>query len=247
MAPSFHDHFSERATQYATARPTYPAALAEFLWRVSPTSEVAWESGCGSGQLTRSLAPYFEHYIATDPSIKQLREAPESAALLYCALAEASALPNDCVDLCVAAQAAHWFDLPRYYDEVRRVSRPRGVIALITYGHSRIEPAVDEVIREFNASVLTRYWPPERSHVDAGYETMEFPFERLETPELEMEASWSLGEMVNYINTWSSVQALRKSTGDAALQDFFERLALAWDSSSTKRVVWPLALKVGRI
>jgi len=38
------------------------------------------------------------------------------------------------VDLATAAQAAHWFDCPAYYAEVRRVTGRRGSFALVSYG-----------------------------------------------------------------------------------------------------------------
>ena len=62
------------------------------------------------------------------------------AALLCCAL----------VGLVSAAQAAHWFELPRFYDEVTRVSADGGVIALLCYGVEnaktvRISPTVQGV------------------------------------------------------------------------------------------------------
>ena len=48
--------------------------------------------------------------------------------------AERSGLPDAAVDLVTLALAAHWFDLPRFYAEVRRVGRPRTAIALISSG-----------------------------------------------------------------------------------------------------------------
>jgi hypothetical protein len=44
------------------------------------------------------------------------------------------------------AQALHWFDLPRLYAEVRRVSRPGAVLAAWCYHLPSVSPAVDAVI-----------------------------------------------------------------------------------------------------
>ena len=57
--------------------------------------------------------------------------------------AEASGLPGASVDCAVAAQAAHWFDLDAYYREVRRVARPGGLIALVTYAVMDVDPEID--------------------------------------------------------------------------------------------------------
>ena len=55
--------------------------------------------------------------------------------------AEASGLDDASCDLVVAAQAAHWFDLPRYWAEVARVLKPGGLAALVGYGLLRIDPS----------------------------------------------------------------------------------------------------------
>jgi hypothetical protein len=41
--------------------------------------------------------------------------------------------------------AVHWFDLERFYDQLNRVGKPGGVIAVWTYHLPTIEPAVNRV------------------------------------------------------------------------------------------------------
>jgi len=245
---SFHDHFSERAPQYASARPTYPPALAAYLATLPRTAGLAWEVGCGSGQLTRDVAHHFTRVMATDPSFAQILQAPAHQRITYhCALAEASALRNASADLCYAAQAAHWFDIERYYSEVRRVARAGGVVALISYGGTRVSAEVDDVLQHFHSAVLGRYWPPERRHVDAHYETLPFPFEQIATPSFQMQLEWTLDDLVAYVKTWSAVQALQKAQGTEQLDEFIARLRERWGAAQTARKVsWPVVLKAGR-
>lgn len=47
--------------------------------------------------------------------------------------------------LVTAAQAAHWFELPRFYDEVRRVSIPGAMLALFSYGRAVCSGTLDAV------------------------------------------------------------------------------------------------------
>src|SRR2546422_1064300 len=132
---SFEDHFSEIAAAYAAHRPSYPAALVDFLARLAPETRLAWDAGSGSGQLSVLLAGPFDRVVATDASAEQIaRAAPHPKVEYRCAPAGVSGLPARVVDLATAAQAAHWFDLPAYYAEVRRVTRPGGIVALISYG-----------------------------------------------------------------------------------------------------------------
>ncbi|HEY1906332.1 MAG TPA: class I SAM-dependent methyltransferase, partial [Myxococcaceae bacterium] len=124
---TFKDHFSGAARGYAVHRPVYPRAVAEALAERSPGRSLAWEAGCGSGQLSAVLGEVFERVVATDASAAQIAAATPHPRVQYVvAPAEHSGLPDGSVDCAVAAQAAHWFDLDAYYREVRRVARPGG-------------------------------------------------------------------------------------------------------------------------
>jgi len=246
---SFQDHFSDVAAAYAAYRPSYPPALVDFLARLAPARRLAWDAGCGSGQLSLLLAGHFERVVATDASPEQIARATAHPKVEYrCARAEASGLPERVADLVTAAQAAHWFDLPAYFAEVRRVTRPGGIVALISYGVVTADADLDAVIRPFYREVLGAYWPPERRHVDEGYRSLPFPFEELDGPSLEIRLDWRLEQLVGYVGTWSAVWALERAQGQGSLATFRRELAKAWGPATTVRTVrWPLALRVGRV
>lgn len=246
---SFQDHFSDVAAAYAAYRPSYPPALVDFLARLAPARRLAWDAGCGSGQLSLLLAGHFEQVVATDASPEQIARATAHPKVEYrCARAEASGLPERVADLVTAAQAAHWFDLPAYFAEVRRVTRPGGIVALISYGVVTADADLDAVIRPFYREVLGAYWPPERRHVDEGYRSLPFPFEELDGPSLEIRLDWRLEELVGYVGTWSAVWALERAQGQGSFATFRRELAKAWGPATTVRTVrWPLALRVGRV
>ena len=245
----FQDHFSEVAAAYAAHRPTYPAALVDFLAETAPQRELAWDAGCGSGQLSVLLADRFARVIATDASPEQIAHAAPHPNVAYaCAPAEACGLPQRIADLAVAAQAAHWFDLPAYYAEVRRVGRPRSVVALVTYGLVRVDHAIDRLVDRFYVEVLGSYWPPERRHVADGYRSLPFPFDEIVTPHCEIQASWALADLIGYLETWSAVWALERAVGPAPFEAFRRELAHAWGADATARPArWTLATRVGRL
>jgi SAM-dependent methyltransferase len=245
----FKDHFSDGAAAYAAHRPSYSAALVDFLARLAPARRLAWDSGCGSGQLSLLLAGPFERVVATDASPEQIaRAAPHPKVEYRCAPAEASGLPAGVVDLATAAQAAHWFDLPAYYAEVRRVAGRGGIVALISYGVVTVDADLAMIIQPFYRGVLAAYWPPERRHVDDGYRSLPFPFEELDAPAFEIRLDWRLEDLVGYIGTWSAVWALEQAQGRGPFATLKRELAGVWGPATAVRTVrWPLALRVGRV
>ncbi len=245
MSAGFRDHFSHDSAGYAAHRPTYPEQLAEWLARESPARTLAWEAGCGSGQLSLLLAERFERVLATDASAQQIAAASAHPRVEYrVAPAEASGLPDRCADLVVAAQAAHWFELERFYAEARRVARPGALLALVSYGKTRVAPDLDPLIDEFHDRTLAGHWPPERAHVVDGYARLSFPFERLAVPELAIVREWGIEELLAYVRTWSGVVALLRAGKAAELERFEVRLRALW--GARRLVRWPLTLLAAR-
>lgn len=243
----FKDHFSTHASAYAARRPGYPRALVDFLAAEAPSRDVAWDCGCGSGQLSVPLADGFERVIATDASAEQIAHAtPHERVEYHTAPAEHTGIAGRSVDLVIVAQAAHWFDLPKFYDEVRRVAKPRALVALITYDWVEVSDAVDRVVRDFY-SAIARYWPPERKMVEDGYASLDFPFEEIEHPQFEMTAKWNAAQLGGYIGTWSAVRGLEKAEGRGRIVALESDLRTAWGDPDEERVArWQVAMRVGR-
>lgn len=250
---TFKDHFSGNSADYAVYRPSYPAGLFAWLAEQAPGRELAWDCATGSGQAAHGLAPHFARVVATDASADQIAQAKPHAGITYqVAPAEASGLQSASVDLVSVAQAAHWFDLPAFHVEVRRVLRPGGVLAMWCYGRLQIEPALDEVIEDFYNGVLGPFWPPERRHVETGYRDMVFPYTELPVPAFAMGADWNLDQLMGYFATWSAVKAYRRATERDPLPDLRARLVSVWLASGVslatpKNIKWPLSLRFGRI
>ena len=248
MAEPFRDHFSGVSSAYAAFRPRYPQLLFERVAALAPQHEAAWDCGTGSGQAAVGLAPYFEHVWATDASAEQLAAAESHPRVHYrVARAEQSGLTPASVDLVTVAQALHWFDRHRFYDEVRRVLRPGGVLAAWCYDLMDIEPAIDAHIHEFYERTVGPYWPPERSLVEARYATLEFPLEEIELLPCLMEAHLNLDELTGYMRTWSAVIRYRAAEGHDPVASLLVNLAPLWGDPVTRRSVrWELTVRAGR-
>jgi SAM-dependent methyltransferase len=250
MKPSnFKDHFSSNAAGYAAYRPTYPIELADELAKISPSQALALDCGCGTGQLSVLLAERFDQVVATDASAAQIEKAQPHQRVTYrTALAENSGLPDTSVDLITVAQAAHWLDLDKFYAEARRIARPNAAIALITYGVLHVEGEVDPIVQHFYYKTIGPHWPPERRHVEDGYRSLPFPFQETRLPELAIEVTWTLDDLIGYINTWSAVKAAENALGTNPTTHFEEELRKSWgDPAIKRRVTWPLSLRVGHV
>lgn len=250
MTQGFVDHFAPVARDYARFRPVYPADLFAWLATIVPARAVAWDCGAGSGQASRSLAEHFARVVATDASATQIDAASPHPQVEYrVAAAEASGLPAGTVDLVTVAQALHWFDLERFYAEVRRVLKPGGVLAIWSYGVLTVAgPAVDERVQTFYRDTVGPYWPPERQLVESGYRHLPFPFGEWQPPPFQMEVSWSLAELLGYVRSWSATGRFEAAQGYDPVVRLAEDLAPLWGSPRTPRtVIWPLAVRVGRV
>ncbi|CAM3172268.1 Methyltransferase type 11 domain-containing protein [Deinococcus saxicola] len=137
------DRFLGRADVYASARPTYPPALGEWLVGLGLLSGRVADVGAGTGLFTRLL---LTHGSGPAFAVDAVEPNPEMRAQLETALAqetlagrlrfhngtsEATSLDSASVSLITAAQAAHWFSPVSSVQEFRRVLAPGGQILLV--------------------------------------------------------------------------------------------------------------------
>uniref|UniRef100_A0A672GF91 Si:ch211-93g23.2 n=1 Tax=Salarias fasciatus TaxID=181472 RepID=A0A672GF91_SALFA len=115
-----------------------PQELISVVMGHQPSFHLAVDVGCGSGQGTALLAPFFTKVIGTDVSPAQLEMVPTNSSppnVSYSRQCPAEELPFESgeVDLVTAMTAAHWFDRERFLQEAYRVLRPGGCLALLSY------------------------------------------------------------------------------------------------------------------
>ncbi|MBU3029842.1 class I SAM-dependent methyltransferase [Paracoccus marinaquae] len=247
QAKSTTNWFDRGGRSYAQFRPTYPADLAPWLAGLAPDRGLAVDVGCGNGQLTTRLAAHFDRVTGIDPSADQLANAAGDARIDYlCAPAERLPLPDGCASLITAAQAAHWFDLPAFYAEARRIAKPGAVIALISYGVLELasEPLHQRFIR-FYRDEIGPYWPPERGLVDSGYAGIAFPFDELDAPALAIRLNWDFDAFLGYLSTWSSLRKAQEAGRPDIAEAFIQDLSGLW--TQPVAVTWPINMRVGRI
>jgi SAM-dependent methyltransferase len=247
---NFWDHFSGHAAGYAASRPHYPAELFEWLAQLCAARKLVWDAGCGNGQASQALAALFEQVYASDPSSEQISAAEPVPNIRYVVEpAERCGLGDGSADLVCVAQAMHWFDVPRFQAEARRVLKPSGVFAAWTYAQSRVTPDVDVAFDRLHDELLEDWWPAGREHVIDSYRTLPFVFERTaDVPAFEMCCDWTLLKYFAYLRSWSACQRYLRATGNDAVALIEADLTAAWgDPTQARAVSWPLTLHVGRV
>ena len=157
-------------------------------------------------------------------------------------------LADGCASLVTAAQAAHWFDLPAFYAQARRVAAPGGILALLSYGVLHLpQPALQARFQQFYVKEIGPYWPAERKLVDSGYASLSFPLQEIVAPALSIAHDWNLPEFLGYLSTWSAVRRAQEAGCDALLWRFADDLSALWGAPTQRHtVIWPLHMRVGR-
>ncbi|MEQ1689809.1 MAG: class I SAM-dependent methyltransferase [Gemmatimonas sp.] len=245
----FNDHFSDVAQGYAAFRPRYPDALFAALASLAPARDVVWDCGCGTGQASVALGAHFGQVHATDASAQQIALAEPHERVTYrVAPSHASGLTNGSAALVTVAQALHWFDVDAFHAEARRVLVSGGVIAEWCYTLLDVPsaPLVADVVNAMDAR-MRMWWPPQRRHVDSGYDDLAFPFERLDIGAFAMEAEWSARQLAGYVATWSAVSRYRAAHGVDPTVEFTRRVTSVWGDVERHTIRWPMVLRVGRV
>ncbi|GLG99762.1 Uncharacterized protein GBIM_06153 [Gryllus bimaculatus] len=251
MSSSWKSYFKgeEHAAVYNKIRPSPPQALIENIVEYlleklkSPLNE-ALDVGCGSGQSTKVLEPYFKKITGIDTSEEQIIEAQSKNTypkITYrIGSAEKIEYPDASVQLITASQACHWFDLPKFYEEVERILVPGGILAM--YGYLLPTPMWNEKTEELSGIVykyyniaLGKYIPPESRMVYLenyrGDDFMKIPFAKepiIRDESVSSETPGTVADIVGFMKSGSAFQNFLNIEGSAKasalLQEFEKEL-----------------------
>lgn len=130
--------FSDRVDNYVRYRPGYPRDVLRVLKNecgLGPSHVIA-DIASGTGLWTRMLLENGNEVFGVEPNA-EMRQAGEQFLADFphftsvAGTAEATTLPDACVDFVTAAQAAHWFYRERARPEFLRILRPDGWLVLL--------------------------------------------------------------------------------------------------------------------
>ncbi len=242
------DLFSRQAETYAAYRPTYPAALYDFLLGEVENKDKAWDCATGNGQVAGVLANHFNQVSATDISGKQIENAVRKDNIAYAVTrAEQTPFADDTFDLITIGTALHWFDFEAFYREAGRVAKNGALIAAWAYAPFKANPAVDAILDHYYRNIVGSYWDAERKHVDEEYKTIPFPFQEITAPALEITPTWTGEQFKGFLRSWSSTQHYINKNGTDPVLLIEEALDKAWPEGEALTIHFPLFIRTGRI
>ena len=223
-------HFNRQSEGYLSYRPDYPDALFDFLVTLVPKNASVWDCGTGNDQAAQALASRFSQICATDINLSPLTVGSKSNTVNYmCCLAEKSCFADNSFHLITVAQALHWFNLPDFYNEVRRVGGTSSVFASWCYSLCSINPSIDHLVSKLYTEILgDKFWPKERRYIDEKYQTISFPFEKFATPTFTIDKTFSFSMFLGYLNTWSAVKEYQDRMGANPINIISKELEEAW-------------------
>jgi len=243
-------HFNQQSEKYLCYRPDYPEALFDFLCTHVDENSYAWDCGTGNGQAALALAKRFQRVVASDINLGQLTAAPHKGNIDFvCCLAEKTPLADHSIELITIAQALHWFKFEEFYAEVRRVSRPSAMIAAWCYSLGGINTDLDSIIHTLYNDILgCQYWPKERDYIDEKFETIPFPFKKMNTPEFRIRKKLDFPSFIGYLQTWSAVKEYELRMHKNPLDIVIPQLQSAWGKPELQHEMhWPVHMLLGRV
>ena len=242
------ESFGLDADGYRQFRPHYPPELYEYLAGLAPSRSRALDCATGSGQAAIDLARWFDRVDAFDASETQIDAGVADPKVHYSVgSAEALQYPPESFDLIAAAQAAHWFDLPDFYREVRRVGRLGAIIAIWGYSYCRVAPSIDATVRRDLLDPIEPYWADGNKVIRDRYATIEFPFSEFVWPDFTLGFEWTRRQYLQYLGTWSAVRKYRLEAGSDPLETLDAALATDWNETEMRTVQFEFVGRAGRI
>ncbi|KAL4946529.1 hypothetical protein BDV06DRAFT_182340 [Aspergillus oleicola] len=162
---TFRDYTTDQGKNYAQNRLDYHPALYNAIVAHHTTTggqlNTLIDVGCGPGNVATNLSKHFKQTIGLDPSEGMIATArslnnltppvpgadqPTQPLRFEVSTAEdlgsnlSPAIADGSIDLIVAATAAHWFDMPKFWRSAARVLKPGGSVAIWGSGNLRVEP-----------------------------------------------------------------------------------------------------------
>jgi len=149
------DRFSGFTGLYNASRPTPPEIIQKCILKYLPASPgCVVDIGSGTGLSTmiwRDIAP---RIIGIEPNDDMRKAAPSASSITYQkGYSNQTGLPDESADVVTISQAFHWMDIPSTLEEVWRILKPGGVLAVYDCDWP---PCVDWVVEQAEGTLVLK-------------------------------------------------------------------------------------------
>ncbi|KAL3882225.1 hypothetical protein ACJMK2_028589 [Sinanodonta woodiana] len=204
---------------YAKYRIQHPDWIFDsiFDWCKDGSFLLAVDVGCGSGQSCQQLCRHFTSVIGLDISEDQIKNAKskyghdEKIEFRVGQAENLSFLDNDTVDLVTAGVSMHWFDIPKFLQEAKRVLKAGGVCAVYSYMLPRAD--IPDVESFYNK--LKPFVDPRVQHYWSKYTGVQFPFQVVKRQEYLHTVECSVESCLGLLQSFSAWHSFNKNNPDA--------------------------------
>lgn len=207
------------------------------------------------------LVEHYENVVATDINEAQLKRAIKHSRINYhhtpITMIEDEMVAlvggENSMDLIVAAQAVHFFDLTTFYNVAKRVLRKEGgLIAVWVYNDIIISPEIDPIMKRLVDSTLPFRTPIMNLAFD-GYKTLPFPFEAIgmgsegKPITLDIPHKLSLKGFIGFLRSWQPAMKAKEKGVELINEDLITKFEEAWgDKNQVKDVFYKAHMIVGK-
>ncbi len=161
--PGFEPKFGHAADEFQRYRPDYPTSLYDHILAHVPEERRsrAMDLGAGTGRVTSHLVPHFREVIAVEPDRGMAEKIAETfpQVILREVTAEECVQHPESVDLITIANALHWMEADRVFENARVWLRTNGILAV--FG-----PPLPKTTARVDAITLGELRGPWKSHRD---------------------------------------------------------------------------------
>ncbi|KAM7219217.1 Trans-aconitate methyltransferase [Rhypophila decipiens] len=183
---TFKSYTPSQASTYAERRKGYSSNLYNYILSYHKATgggfAVLFDVGCGPGIVTRDLAGEFETVFGVDSGREMINTAEKLGGVsksgqdIRYFVGEAEGVHEmeelkklllghntGGVDLVTAGTAAHWFDMPRFWESMAKIVKPGGTLALWSLPNIHCHPStpnadqIQAILTSFRDDILKPY------------------------------------------------------------------------------------------